>query len=104
MALHYFDAATTKKVFADIYRVLKPEGIFATLVNSVDDSEMKEYNYEKIEDDFYKNPAGIAKRYFSVETMGEFTKDLFEPLLLDNEGKTYKDEIFTLIRFVGKKI
>ncbi len=104
LALHYFDAETTKKVFADIHRILKPEGIFATLTNTIEDPEIKEYSYEKLEDGFYRDPKGIEKRYFSMETISAFTNGLFQPLLVDNEGATYKDEIATLIRFIGKKI
>lgn len=61
LALHYFDAETTKKVFADIHRILKPECIFATLTNTVEDPEIAEYNYEKMQDGFYRDPKGIEK-------------------------------------------
>ncbi len=105
LALHYFDAETTKKVFADIHRILKPEGIFATLTNTIEDPEIAKYNYEKLEDGFYRDPnKSIEKRYFSVKTITTFTNGLFKPLLVDNKGVTYKDEITTLIRFIGKKI
>ncbi len=105
LALHYFDADTTEKVFADIHRILKPEGIFATLTNTIEDPEIAKYTYEKLEDGFYRDPnKSIEKRYFSVKTITTFTNGLFKPLLVDNEGATYKDEIATLIRFIGKKI
>lgn len=103
LALHYFDAETTRKVFADIHRILKSGGIFATLANTIEDPEIVEYSYEKLDDGFYRDPRGIEKRYFSVKTMAAFTNGLFQPLLIDNEGATYKDEIATLIRFIGKK-
>lgn len=103
MALHYFDSKTTKRVFADIHRVLKPNGIFVTITNTIEDPEIKEKDYKKIADGFYQDPKGITKRYFSFKSMSTFTKDLFETLLLDNKGQTYKDDVSTLIRFVGKK-
>lgn len=103
MALHYFDQETTQRVFSEIGRVLKPNGIFATLLNTVEDSETSDPDFERIEEDFLENPAGIRKRYFSVSSMRDFTEDLFEEIILDNQGKTYKDDIETLIRFIGKK-
>ena len=103
MALHYFNTETTRKVFLDIHRLLKPGGIVATITNTIDDPEKEEYNYEIIEDGYYKDPKGINKRYFSVESLSTFTDGLFEPLLFDNKGTTYKDDIYTLVRFIGKK-
>lgn len=103
MALHYFDEVTTRQMFAEIHRVLKPSGICATLLNTVEDPEIAEHNFEKIEKDFYKTPDGIYKRFFSVDSLKNFTQDYFESIILDSQGKTYKDEIETLIRFVGRK-
>lgn len=103
MALHYFDKATTKKMFSEINRVLKSDGILVTLLNTVEDLEIERDDFEEIEKDFYKIPAGIYKRFFSVDSLRELTLDYFEPIILDAEGKTYKDEIETLIRFIGKK-
>ena len=103
LSLHYFNAVTTKKVFTDIHRILKLGGICATITNTMDDPEKEEYNYEKLEDGYYQDPKGIKKRYFSVQSLASFTDDLFESLLLDNLGRAYKDDVETLVRFVGKK-
>jgi ubiquinone/menaquinone biosynthesis C-methylase UbiE len=103
MALHYFDMKTTKKVFEDIHRILKPGGILAIITNTVDDPERHSRDYTKIEDNFYKTDR-LVKRYFSIEDMKNVTIGLFESLVLDNKGETYKDEIKSLIRFIGKKI
>ncbi len=35
--------------------------------------------------------------------MRTFTMNYFEEIILDTNGKTYKDDIETLIRFIGKK-
>lgn len=103
MALHYFDKETTDKIFKDIHRVLKTGGIFATIANTMDDGEKDEADYIELEPGFYKN-RNITKRYFSITSMSEFTKDLFTTIILDNQGEAYKDKIKKLIRFVGKKI
>ncbi len=103
MALHYFDKHATEQMFADIHRVLKPNGILATLLNTTADPEITNPDFRKIEQDFYQSPTGILKRYFSVESMRTFTMNYFEEIILDTNGKTYKDDIETLIRFIGKK-
>jgi len=104
MALHYFDAKVTEKVFRDIHRILKQGGIFATITNTMNDPEKEEYNYIELELGYYQDPQGIKKRYFSVDDMGRFTEGLFEPVLLDAKGRTYKDSDPDLTRFVGKKL
>jgi SAM-dependent methyltransferase len=106
MSLHYFDTQTTRNIFENIHRLLKPKGIFATIANTMDDTEMKSHDFQELEDDFYKNTSkNILKRYFSTKSMADFAKGLFDPLILDNEGKVaYKNSLKTLVRFVGKKI
>ena len=100
LSLHYFDHATTRRLFGQIRRVLKPGGVLAFFTNSVHDPE---YNTgTKLEDDYFQIDQ-TAKRYFSVDSARAFAKD-FEPLLLDDQGETYKDRakgVHNLIRFVG---
>ena len=103
LALHYFDAETTKKVFNDVRRILKPDGIFATITNTLKDPEIEEYQYTKLEDNYYEDPKGVKKRYFSVAEMSHFTDGLFEPIMLDELGSTYKDLEPNLVRFIGRR-
>jgi len=103
MALHYFDRETTKGIFSEIHRVLKVGGVCATVLNTVEDPEINSEDFEEVEKDFYKTKAGIYKRFFSADSLREYTQDLFETVVLDAAGRTYKDDIETLIRFVGKK-
>ena len=104
LALHYFDHRTTEKIFKDIHRILKPNGVVATLTNTVEDPELKLNGYIKLETDFYQTPEGIQKRYFSIASIEAVAHRLFSTLIADSHGETYKDEIKTLIRFIGKKI
>lgn len=105
LGLHYFNKADTKKLLKELHRVLKPGGILAALFNTIDDPEIHTPDFEKIEENYYREVAfDFPKRYFSVPETQEFIQDTFEPLLLDNSGETYKDEIKTLIRLVAKKI
>lgn len=99
MALHYFDQRRTQELFDEIYELLKPGGILVTLANTTDDPEISRGT--KIEEDYYQFE-GLNKRFFSVKSMQKFAHQ-FTPILLDAHGETHKDEIKTLIRFVGKK-
>ncbi len=102
LSLHYFDKESTWFIINEIRRVLKSGGIFAFLANSTSDPEYSEG--VRLEDDFFLINK-ITKRYFSIDSTKEFTQD-FQVSLLDNLGKTFKDEakgVSNLIRFIGKK-
>ena len=105
LSFHYFDLETTKKIIQKLLKILKPNGIFALIVNSIDDPEYK--TGKKLDQDFYELAPGDIKRFFSVESLGMLMKPYFEILLLDNKGTTHKDKekgVNNLIRFVGRKI
>lgn len=100
LALHYFNHKRTQDLFDEIYDILKPGGIFATLTNTIDDPEVSESTL--IEEGLYMTPVGIQKMFFSIDTLAKFVSK-FETILLDNRGETHKDPIKTLIRYVGQK-
>jgi len=100
LSLHYFDVATTRQIISEIQRVLKPGGVFAFFVNSVNDPEHG--TGRQLEPDFFEIDQ-MTKRYFSLETTRDFTKYL-DVVLLDDHGETYKDRdkgVHNLIRFIG---
>lgn len=104
MGLHYFGRKETQDVLREIHRILRDGGTLAILLNTLDDPEIREHNYQEIEPHFFEDPrSGLRKSYFSVEYLKELTENLFEPLILDNRGETYKDEVKSLVRFVGKR-
>lgn len=105
LGLHYLDKVGTDKMFQEIHRVLKPEGVLVALLNSLDDPEIQTPAFEQIEGDYYREIAfDFNKRFFSVDSARACLGDLFEPILVDNQGETYKDSIKTLIRVVAWKI
>lgn len=105
LGLHYLNKKGTEQLFREIQRILKPQGILASLFNTIEDPETASSGFEKIEENYYREVAfDFYKRFFSVEETKYFIDGLFEPVLLDNTGETYKDEIKTLIRLVARKI
>lgn len=99
LSIHYFDDEVTRQIFSEILRILKPGGIVVLLLNSIDDPEY--VGSGKSSDGLVRMSTGMVKRFFSVESLRPFVSE-FEVLELDDQGKTHKDEINTLIRFVGK--
>jgi SAM-dependent methyltransferase len=102
MASHYFDSATTQKLFDEFRRVLKPDGTLIMLVNSVHDSEYG--TGTKIEDDFYQI-GDMQKRFYSADSIKKFAVD-FDIVLADENGETYKDRAVGnshLVRLVARK-
>lgn len=102
LALHYFSLERTRQLFDEIYDVLRPHGVLAFLVNSVQDPEAGEG--VEIEPNF-KEIHEIKKRFFDLALAKQLTQK-FEALLLDDHGTSYKDRadgLENLIRFIGKK-
>lgn len=102
LSLHYFNKQTTKRIFEDIHKVLKPNGVLAFLVNSTDDPEYDTGG--KIEENYFEID-GAQKRFFDTKSAESFAGK-FSVIVADNKGETYKDAakgVHNLIRFIGGK-
>ena len=102
LSIHYFDEETTQRIIQEMHRVLRGGGVVAILCNSTSDPEYD--SGEAIEPNYFLID-GKKKRYFSVESL-ERLMGKYKKILLDNSGKTHKDEakgVANLIRFVGSK-
>lgn len=102
LALHYFDQRTTINLFNEIHRILKKGGVFTAFVNTINDPEV--LLSKQIETEFFLSPVGIKKRFFSLSSFRQLIENKYEIKIFDEKGKTYKDDIENLIRFVGKKL
>ncbi len=102
LSIQFFDNETTEKIFTEINRVIKKDGILALMVNTKDDPQLKTSKF--LYDDLYEAQDGLIKRFYSEESLVKFTSNKFETILLDSKGETYKDKIKTLVRFIGKKM
>ena len=101
LSLHYFDDDTTRKIFADIYRVLKPGGILAFTCKSIHD-----YHYgngEEVEKDVFVSKTGHVRHLFSLDYTRDLLRDKFEPLLLDEVEDENDGQVDSLIRCIARK-
>ena len=104
LGLHYFSKENTRRLFLEIQRVLKPQGIIAALFIGADDPKIHFDGFEKIEDNYYLEvKTGLQKRYFTLEDTQYFIEGLFEPIILDDLGRAYKGGKTALIRLVARK-
>jgi len=70
LALHYFDENRTLQLFGELLNTLRPNGLLAILLNTIDDPEVS--TLRRISTDLYETPEGFLKRYFSQESLRRF--------------------------------
>jgi SAM-dependent methyltransferase len=75
LSLHYFSAAVTRDIFAEVARVLKPSGIFVGLFNSHFDAE--EGTGRPLEERYYELSNGSRKRFFTADEAADLLGDAF---------------------------
>ena len=102
LVIHYFDNPTMERIMSEIYRVLKPGGVIACMVNSTNDPE---YDAKLAGKDGLINVNGLIKRYFNLETFEQFTTK-YKKLVFDMNGRTPKDDAVNtsgMVQFIGRK-
>ena len=102
LSIHYFDTATTRRIFAEFHRVLRPGGLLCVMVNSADDPERGEGT--QLGPDFYELEPGDAKRYFTRRTLFDEAGGRFLPYLLEQHGRTRKDPHQAFVRLIAEGI
>ena len=101
LSLHYFDKATTKAIFEDIYRVLKKDGYLIGRVNSTDDINHIPENSELIEENFYYDGT-LYKKFFKEDDFKELFTN-FEVCNLEKKTMTRYEKAKSLWEFCIKK-
>lgn len=74
LSIHYFDLENTIKIFSDIYRVLKPNGLFIGRMNSDKNESYVRETTKQIEENFYYD-YGRYYRLFNKEQFDMLTKE-----------------------------
>lgn len=72
LSIHYFTKEVTKRVIAEIKRILKPNGIFCFRVNSANDINFVSKQNQMEEDFYWEESEQRSKRVFSEESIREF--------------------------------
>lgn len=78
LSLHYFPAAATRAIFAEIARVLRPSGVFLGLFNSHLDAENG--TGTRIEDRYHELGPGCRKRFFTAEEAADLLGPAFDKI------------------------
>ena len=74
LSLHYFDWNTTRKIAAEIRRVLEPGGCLICRLNSVNDINHGAGSGIELEKNYY-NIDGNCKRFFDSESINSLFRD-----------------------------
>lgn len=81
LSLHYFTAHTTRAVFAEVARLLKPAGTFTALFNSDRDLECSDATSVRIENRYLELSPGDRKRYFTESELAALLGDRFNVIV-----------------------
>jgi len=98
LALHYFNDTTTRKIFAEMKRLLKPGGLFFVKCKSTDDAL---YGVgTEVGPDMYRSDH--TRHFFSREYMKSVIKD-FRMLSLRSSRSSYHGKTSAFISAVASK-
>lgn len=101
LSIHYFNMKDTMEIFNDIYRVLKPNGLFIGRVNSDKNEGYVKETTKEIEENFYYDYDRYY-RLFNKEQFDIFTKGW--KIIVLNENITVRlDRKKALWEFILKK-
>lgn len=101
LSLHYFNQATTKFLFEEIYRILKKDGYLIARVNSTNDGNHIPENSTEIEENFYYD-GKIYKKFFKKEDFDLFFTN-FEVYNLEQKNMSRYEKSKILWEFCIKK-
>ena len=91
-SIHYFSEEETKTIISELYRILKPGGKFAFVVNSTNDSNFGAGQGVILEDNFYE-VRGTTKRFFDKEDLNKFLDNNHWEFICMNEGEIQNDRV-----------
>jgi len=94
-SIHYFSEQETKQLISELYRIIKPNGVFAFVVNSTNDSNFGAGQGIELEENFYE-VRGTTKRFFSKESLEKFFDAEHWEFVCMNEGAIEDERIKTV--------
>lgn len=100
LSLHYYDDTTTRRVFDEIYRVLKPGGVFAFACKSTDDVDYGKG--EEIEKDFFV-AKGHVRHFFTVEYVRSLLGKQYDIAVLEDTEEHYSNKTSAFVQCIALK-
>lgn len=101
LSLHYFKDRATKRIFEDIYTILKPRGLLFFMCKSTQDPLYGKG--EKIENDMFENE-GHVRHFFSEGYMRECLADKFTIIELEEKTDLLYGKTSSFIECIAQKI
>ena len=102
LSLHYYDHETTAKVFDEIARFLKPNGLFCFACKSTKDSD---YGHgEEVAPDIFVSSQGHVRHFFTSDYATQLLSHAFMVQSLEEVTECYVDKSASFIRCVAKRI
>lgn len=101
LALHYYDHATTKRVFGELCRILRPGGVLAFACKSIHDSRYGKG--EEVEPDLFIAKGGHVRHFFSVDYARQLLGDDYEIAVLEEGEEYYSDGMSGFVYCIAVK-
>lgn len=101
LSLHYFGQETTENIFAEVARVLKPNGMFYFACESASDPEYGE-GYQ-VEPGVFLHKDGHARHFFSVPYTQDLVSKRFDMVKLEEGQGMYRGEPSAFVYCWAKK-
>jgi SAM-dependent methyltransferase len=101
LSLHYYDDATTRRIFADITRVLKPGGLLCFACKSPADKAFGQG--KQLGPDMFVSESGHLRHFFTPAYARELLKPPFVIEALTESTDTYIQKVGGFIRCIAQK-
>lgn len=101
LSIHYFSDEDTKKLFLDIKRILKNNGLFIGSVNGIQGLQVIQNDTKEIEYHFYEYKDKLI-RLFDIDDIKKYLKD-FDILKIDERETIRFEHKKNYIVFIAKK-
>jgi len=101
LALHYYDHATTERVFGELHRILRQGGVLAFACKSVHDSRYGKG--EEVEPDLFIAKGGHVRHFFSIDYTRQLLGDDYDITVLEEGKEFYSDGMSGFVYCIATK-
>ncbi len=99
LSLHYFNDETTRKIFKELARVLKPDGLLCFVCKSTNDPLYGKGRM--IEKDMFEL-SGHVRHFFSEEYVKDLLRDKFVIKKLESGEEKFYDSLSSFIKVIAE--